>query len=69
MHPVNLILLTAIAVLLTAQTIMDSRAGAIHFWGRAVYRRANPVVFRRMMAGRLAVVIGLVGALLLAGIR
>lgn len=66
---IHMMLLAAIAALLTAQTIYDLRNGAIRFWGVAVYRRISPVVFRRILAGRPILVAVFIGALLWSGVR
>lgn len=66
---IHMMLLAAIAALLTAQTIYDLRSGAIRFWGVAIYRRINPVVFRRILAGRPLLVAAFVGGLFLLGVR
>ena len=66
---IDIMLMAAILALLSAQTIYDLRSGTIQFWGVAVYRRINPVVFRRMLVARPILVAALVGALLWLGVR
>lgn len=66
---IHLMLLAAIAAVLSAQTIYDFRSGAIRFWSVAVYRRTNPVVFRRILAGRPMLVAAFIGVLLWFGVR
>lgn len=69
MQIVDMMLLAAIAALVSAQTIYDLHSGAIRFWGVAVYRRTDPVFFRRMLAARPLLVVAFVGALLWFGVR
>jgi hypothetical protein len=66
---IDIMLTAAITAVLSAQTIYDLRSGTIHFWGVAVYRRINPVAFRRILAARPLLVVALVGALLWLGVR
>ncbi|MDE2473448.1 MAG: hypothetical protein KGO48_00195 [Alphaproteobacteria bacterium] len=66
---IHMMLLAAIAAVLSAQTIYDFRSGAIRFWSVAIYRRTNPVVFRRIMAGRPMLVAAFIGVLLWLGVR
>ncbi len=69
MQTIDIMLMAAITALLSAQTIYDLRSGTIHFWGGAVYRRINPVAFRRILTVRPLLVAGFVGALLWLGVR
>lgn len=69
MQTIDIMLMAAITALLSAQTIYDLRSGTVHFWGAAVYRRINPVAFRRILAARPLVVAAFVGALFWLGVR
>ncbi|HEX5280615.1 MAG TPA: hypothetical protein VFW28_11110 [Micropepsaceae bacterium] len=69
MQIIDIMLMAAILTLLSAQTMYDFRSGTIQFWGVSVYRRINPVVFRRIMVARPILVAALVGALLWSGVR
>jgi hypothetical protein len=64
-----MMLLAAIAAVLSAQTVHDMHSGAIRFWGVAAYRRTNPVVFRRILAARPMLVAAFIGVLLWFGVR
>jgi len=66
---IDILLMAAITALLSAQTIHDLRSGQIRFWGVAVYRRINPVTFRRILAVRPLVVAAFVGGVLWLGVR
>lgn len=66
---IHMMLLAAIAAVLTGQTIYDLRSGAIRFWSVAVYRRTNPVVFRRILAARPMLVAAFIAVLFWFGVR
>lgn len=69
MQTIDIMLMAAIAAVLSAQTIYDLRSGAIRFWGVAVYRRTNPVVFRRILTVRPLLAAGFVAVTLWLGVR